>query len=152
MKRFRFRLEKILRYKNQIENRKKQILSERNNELNNETISLNRLFERNNSYQAKYESLFKGRLNILRLMLSRRHLDKLYQDIGKQREVVKKSEKKVNEAKLQLQAAMRDRKKYERLKEKRRLEYDYEAGREERKELDEIASRSRSKLSMDIAQ
>jgi flagellar FliJ protein len=151
LKRFRFRLEKILRYKNQIENRKKQILSERNNELNNEKASLDRLFERNNSYQARYGSLFRGKLNILGLMFSRRYLDKLYQDIGQQRQVVKKSEKKVNEAKLQLQAAMRDRKKYEKLKERKKLDYDYEAGREERKELDEIASKAGPKLSMDTA-
>ena len=151
MKRFKFRLEKILRYKNQIEDRKKQFLSERNNELNIEEANLNRLFDRNTSYQNRYRSLFKGKLNILGLMFSRRHLDKLYQDIVNQKDIVNKTEKKVDEAKLQLQAAMRDRKKYDMLKEKRKFVYEYEAGREERKEFDEIASRSKAKLSMDIA-
>jgi len=151
LKRFKFRLEKILRYKNQIEDRKKQFLSERSNELNIEEANLNRLFDRNTSYQNRYRSLFKGKLNILGLMFSRRYLDKLYQDIVNQKDIVNKTEKKVDEAKLQLQAAMRDRKKYDRLKEKRKFKYEYEAGREEGKEFDEIASRSRAKLSMDIA-
>ena len=92
-----------------------------------------------------------GKLNILVLMFSRRYLDKLYRDITKQKDRVKKSEDKVDDAKHRLHAAMRDRKKYEKLKERRRLEYEYESGRAEQKELDEIASRPRTQISMDIA-
>lgn len=84
-------------------------------------------------------------------MFSRRYLDKLYRDIAKQKDRVKKSKNKVDDAKHQLHAAMRDRKKYEKLKERRRLEYEYETGREDQKELDEIASRPRTQISMDIA-
>jgi len=151
LKRFRFRLEKILRYKNQVEERKKQILSERNNELKIEKTHLNGLIDRNASYRDRYSSLFMGKLNILVLMFSRRYLDKLYRDITKQKDRVKKSEDKVDDAKHRLHAAMRDRKKYEKLKERRRLEYEYESGRAEQKELDEIASRPRTQISMDIA-
>ena len=43
MKRFRFRLAKILNYKSQIEDRKKQILTERNNELNAEKGRLHKI-------------------------------------------------------------------------------------------------------------
>ena len=150
MNRFKFRLEKILRYKNQVEEGKKQILSERNNELKIEKNRLNGLIDRNNSYRSRYSSLFRGKLNILVLMLSRRHLDRLHREIAEQKDIVNESEKKVDEAKLRLQAAMRDRKKYEKLKERRRLEYEYEAGRAEQKELDEIASRPGARISMDV--
>ncbi len=152
MKRFRFRLEKILRYKIQVEERKKQILSERNNEVRFETTHLEGLNNRNASYRDRYSSLFKGRLNILGLGLSYRYLEKLYRDIIRQKEKVRKSEEKADHARKQLRAAMRDRKKYEKLKERRKLDYEYEAGREEQKELDGIASRPAVKISsMDIA-
>ena len=146
MKRFNFRLEKILRYKNQVEERKKQILSERNNELNMEMASLSALKVRNASYRIKYSSLFRGKMNILRLRLSRDYLDKLNRDIIKQTGRVRESEQRVDKAKRQLQKAMRDRKKYEKLKERRKSEYDYEYNRQEQKDLDEIGSRQKFRM------
>ncbi|UCC80865.1 MAG: flagellar export protein FliJ [Candidatus Zixiibacteriota bacterium] len=152
MKRFRFRLEKILRYKIQVEERKKQILSERNNELRIEKTHLEGLNNRNASYRDRYSSLFRGKLNIPGLGFSYRYLEKLYRDIINQKDKVRKSEEKSDQARKQLRVAMRDRKKYEKLKQRRRREYEYEAGREEQKELDEIASRPAVKISsMDIA-
>lgn len=141
MKRFRFRLERILRYKIQVEERKKQVLSARNNEVRLEKNHLEGLNDRNVSYRNRYSSLFRGKLNILGLRLSQRYLDKLYHDIINQKDKVRKSEEKAEQARKQLRTAMCNRKKYERLKEKRKLEYEYEAGRHEQKELDEIASR-----------
>jgi flagellar FliJ protein len=151
VKPFSFRLEKVLRYKIQIEDRKKQILLERNNELNVERTRLDRLSAQCSLYQNRYSSLFKGRLNILGLLFSRRHLDKLDRDIVIQKNRVEKSEKKVEKAKADLQNAMRDRKKYEKLKERRKLEHEYEAGRSEQKELDEFGLRLKDKVLRGIA-
>jgi len=151
LKQFRFRLEKILKYKNQVEDRKKQFLSERNHLLNMEINHLNRLSDRCVSYQDRYFSLFKGKMNIFRLLATRRYLDKLTDEISRQKNKVRESQKRVDRAKIDLQAAMRDRKKYDKLKEKRKKEYDYEAGRDERKEFDEIGSRPKTRTPMDIA-
>ena len=149
MKPFRFRLEKILGYKRQIEDRKKQTLAKRNNELNLEISRLRLLIDRDKSYRAKYAELFKGKMNITRLRFSRGYLDRLNKEITVQTEQVNKSREKVNRAKAILREAMRDRKKYEKLKERRKLEHYYEAGRAEQKDLDEIGIRPRTgKLTM----
>ena len=143
MKRFRFRLEKILRYKTQIEDRKKQVLSECTIELNAEKAHLHKIEGDINAYGSRYSSLFRGRLNIRALIHSRRHLDKLDGDLKNQEKLVKKSEKKVDSAKTALRDAMRDRKKYEKLEERKRRVYEYEMGRIERKEFDEFGLKTK---------
>ncbi len=141
MKQFKFRLEKVLRYKIQLEDRKKQALSERNAQLNQDKNSLLELHERKSLYQKKYSSLFHGKINIYGLIFSKRFLDRLNGEITQQEKVVKNSEEKVAGAKRELHEAMRERKKFERVKEKKRYEYEYESGREEQKEFDELASK-----------
>jgi len=149
LKKFQFRLEKVLRYKRQIEDRKKQTLSERNAELNIQKNCLLELHEQKGLYQNKYSSLFKGKINVYGLVFSARFLDKLNKNILHQSDLVKHSEEKLEKAKLELREAMRDRKKYERIKEKRKLDHEYEMGREEQKEFDEFGSRkNRVKLAM----
>lgn len=150
MKQFKFRLEKVLRYKRQIENRKKQTLSERNAELNIQKNSLLELHEQKSLYQKKFSSLFKGKINVYGLVFSARFLDRLSKNILHQNDQVKKSEDKLKKAKLELREAMRDRKKYERIKEKRKLDHEYEMRRAEQKEFDEFGTRkSPVKLIMD---
>ena len=146
MKRFRFRLEKILRYKTQIEDRKKQVLTERTNELNIEKSRLHKIENSISLYGNRYSSLFKGRLNIRGLQHSRRFLDKLSNDRKYQNDRVLKSEKKADAAKADLRAAMRDRKKYEKLEERKKRAYDYEMNRVEQKEFDEFGSKMKKPM------
>ncbi len=143
MKPFRFRLERILRFKGQVEQQKKLILSERNEGLRQENNRLSDLTTKRQEHSRKYGRLFKGIIDINSLKTALSFLNKIKGDVVLQTKKVENSEKEVENAKLHLQDSMRDRKKFENLKDRKRREYDFEANREERKELDEFASQSR---------
>lgn len=144
MKRFRFRLERILRFKEQVEQQKKLILSDRNEDLRRENNRLSDLTSKREEYSKKYGRLFKGRIDVNGLKAALRFLDKIKGDAVLQTKKVEDSEKEVDKAKLDLQDSMQDRKKFSNLKKRKRKDYDFEANREDRKELDEFASQTRS--------
>jgi len=143
MKRFRFRLERILRYKEQVEQQKKLILSDRNEGLRRENDQLSDLTTTREEYSKKYGRLFKGRIDVYSLKTTLRFLNKIRGDVVLQTKKVDNADKEVENAKLDLQGSMRDRKKFANLQDRKRKEYDFEANREERKELDEFASQRR---------
>jgi flagellar FliJ protein len=143
MKRFRFRLERILHFKEQVEQQKKLILSDRNEDLRREGNRLSDLTTKREEHSRKYGQLFKGRIDIENLKTALRFLNKIKNDVRLQTKRVINAEKKVEKAKLDLRDSMRDRKKFANLQDRKRKEYDFEANREDRKELDEFASQAR---------
>ena len=143
MKRFRFRLERILHFKEQVEQQKKLILSDRNEDLRRENNRLSDLTTKREEYSKKYGRLFKGRIDIENLKTALRFLNKIKGDVVMQTRKVNNAEKEVENAKLDLQDSMRDRKKFANLQDRKRKEYNFEANREDRKELDEFASQAR---------
>ncbi len=143
MKRFRFRLERILHFKEQVEQQKKLILSDRNEGLRRENNHLSDLTTKREEYSKKYGRLFKGRIDVNSLKTTLRFLNKIKGDVVLQTKKVNNAEKEVESAKLDLQDSMRDRKKFANLQDRKRKEYDFEANREDRKELDEFASQAR---------
>lgn len=143
MKRFRFRLERILRFKEQVEQQKKLILADKNEDLKRENNRLSDLTTKREEYSKKYGRLFKGRIDVNNLKTALRFLNKIKGDVVLQTKKVDNAEKGVENAKLDLQDSMRDRKKFANLQDRKRKEYDFESNREDRKELDEFASQSR---------
>jgi flagellar export protein FliJ len=87
--------------------------------------------------------LFKGRIDIDNLKIALRFLNKIKGDVRLQTRKVNNAQKKVENAKVDLRDSMRDRKKFANLQDRKRKEYDFEANREDRKELDEFASQTR---------
>jgi flagellar FliJ protein len=143
MKRFRFRLERILHFKEQVEKQRKLILSDRNEDLRRENNHLSTLTTKREEYSKKYGRLFKGRIDIDNLKIALRFLNKIKGDVRLQTRKVNNAQKKVENAKVDLRDSMRDRKKFANLQDRKRKEYDFEANREDRKELDEFASQTR---------
>ena len=143
MKRFRFRLERILRFKEQVEQQKKLILADRNEDLRRENNRLSDLTTKREEYSKKYRRLFRGRIDVNNLKTALRFLNKIKGDVVLQTKKVDNAEKEVESAKLRLQDSMRDRKKFANLKKRKRKDYDFESNREDRKELDEFASQAR---------
>ena len=143
MRQFRFRLERILRFKGQVEQQKKLVLSDRNEDLRRENNRLSDLTSKREEHSRNYGRLFKGIIDINSLKTALCFLNKIKGDVVLQTKKVENSENKVENAKLDLQDSMRDRKKFENLKDRKRREYDFEANREDRKELDEFASQTR---------
>ncbi len=141
MRKFNFRLEKILRYKEQLEEDKKMRLASTQAELAKEQQKLIAIIETRNRYFTKYGVKKKGKVNVSQLIISKRYLDKLARDIQVQNKSVNEAEKHVSEAQQKLIEAAKERKKYEKLKTKYKDNYNKEMMRQEAIELDEFGSR-----------
>lgn len=94
------------------------------------------------NYFVMYGIRKPGKVNISSLLIAKRYVDKLSQDIVVQTETVAAAEKNVSKAQQELLNATRDKKKYEKLKEKHLKNYNKEMLRLETRELDEFGSRS----------
>ncbi len=141
MKKFNFRLEKIRRYKEQLEEDKKMKLGTEQAKLIKEQQKMIAIIENRNRYFSKYGVKKKGKINVYQLMLAKRYLDKLAKDIQDQNQQVVTAEKSVSQAQQELIDAARERKKYEKLKARYKTNYDKEVLRQEGIELDEFGSR-----------
>lgn len=144
MKKFSYRLERVLRFKEQIEQQKQLALADRNEILNREKEHLAELSAEEVRYLELYGSLFHGKIDIRGLKSAHSYVNKLKADKSAQSRQVVKAEKNTEEAKIEVRDSMRDRKKYDKLKERKHKEYDFELNKAEQKELDEIAARTRS--------
>lgn len=142
MKKFNFRLEKIRRYKEQLEQDKKMKFAAEQSRWIKERNTLENIIEKRNSYFSKYGVRKPGKLNIIQLLISKRFLDKLARDISEQAKIVAKAQENMNKAQIDLVEASRERKKYEKLKEKYKVLYNKETEREVNKELDEFGART----------
>jgi flagellar protein FliJ len=154
MKKFSFRLERILQYKLQIEDQKRRELTARLDELEAQKTILLQLTIKKDECQRQYSSLFKGAIDVDKLKNTRRFLDKLQHDQINQTKKIVECEKKVEKAKANLLEAMRDRKKYDNLKERKLQAYGKEINRQEQKALDEFggqATRRKRQTAIDTA-
>ncbi|NLI15368.1 MAG: flagellar export protein FliJ [candidate division Zixibacteria bacterium] len=141
MKKLKFRLERIRKYKEQIEDDRKRYLAVTQNKLNEEKTRLSAIIETRDRYMAVFGVRSTGKINMRELILSKRHLDKLSADIVMQTKAVKLAEQEVNKAQKALIEAVKERKKYEKLKEKQLENHRKENLLSENKELDEYGSR-----------
>jgi len=141
MKKFKFRLEKIRKYKKQIENDIKLQLAAERARLFVEAQRLDDLNAFRSGYFNRYGVRRTGKVNVHELKMSRMFLDKLASEIRSQADILDKARVKVNEVQKKLGDASRERKKYDRLKEKSKAQYGREMTRLETKELDEFGSR-----------
>jgi len=151
MKKFNFRLEKIKKYKAQLEQSQKMKLAKRQSLRLIEKNMLSAIISTRNKYFAEYGVRVPGRVNINILIISKMYIDKLGRDIVNQTEKVIASEKDVADAQKELLQATREKKKYDKLKEKHLKVYNKEMIRSETKELDEFGARSSRSNFVDIA-
>jgi flagellar protein FliJ len=142
MKKFNFRLERILQYKAQVEEQRKRELSDRSEELRKENQALLDLTREKEEYLSRYSACFQGRVDVNGLKVTRRFLDKLHRDLVLQARRVVESEKKMERAKAALLESMRDRKKYDKLKERMLKAHTKKSNLEEQKALDEFGAQA----------
>lgn len=143
MRKFSFRLEKIRKFKEQLEKNKKMKLAEEQALCLIEKNKLTGIKSVENKYSSSYGVRNPGKVNVINLLISRKYLDKLGQDIKRQAKRVTIAENDVSKAQDILLKATREKKKYEKLKEKHLLEYNKELIHAETKELDEFGARNR---------
>jgi len=148
MKKFDFRLEKVLDFKRQVEFQKRQALSVKVEILKKEKNRLLTLTAKKESYTKIYNSLMTGKIEIDDLKTALRYIDRIKKEMFIQAKNVVKAEVDVDQCKTEVRESIRDRKKYESLREKYLEKYELDANRAEQKELDEISSNQRRSIKL----
>jgi flagellar FliJ protein len=135
MKRFRFRLQRVLDIRDQIRDEARQELGRRNAELAHQQNILRGLEEE----LARLQPGKDGTLTAGELMLMGAYALRVQQLIEQQLVRVEEARREVVVAQEKYIQANKDAKALEMLKEKKRAEYDQETLKEEINQLDEVA-------------
>lgn len=131
MKKFVFKLERILSYRETIKDEKKRILILKNQKLFNAQKRLKDLQD-----AAENNETSQGIVNSNSLILTGQYGVYLFLEIEKQKELIEDIKKEVEEAKNEYLEASKDAKSLELLKEKQETEYKKNLLKEEEKEND----------------
>jgi len=137
MKKFRYRMESILKIKIKLEDQAKLAYANALANLNREEEMFNNMKQKKLAYENEQRLLNKGRLNIKKMRQLSDAVSIMNRMIENQTAVVKAAEKRLEAARKRLNEAMTERKTHEKLKEKAWQEYMTEYETEERKEIDE---------------
>ena len=136
MKKFDFKLDRILSYRELIQDEKKKNLILKNQILFQEEERLKMLEE-----ALKNNTLIElGEINIDILILTKDYSVYLSEEIDRQRQVIEKAKENVEIAKQEYLEASKDAKALQILKEKQETEYKKNLLKEEEKELDSMAT------------
>jgi flagellar protein FliJ len=150
MKKFKFRLERIRKFKEQVEEERKRGLAVSQNKLMAEKEKLSLIVATRSRYLAIYGVRSAGKINMRDLIVGKRYLDKLAADIVMQTKAAKVAEQEVVVAQKALLEAVKEKKKYDKLKERQLDINKKENLLAENKELDEFGARNKdNKLSYD---
>lgn len=136
MKKFKFRLEQVLKYRQTVKEEKKRVLAMANAELQSEETRLAEYEE-----QQKNGELPQGGVcDVSQFIMVGLYQLRLKELIIKQKLTIIQAKDKVEHARLEYIAASKESKALEMLKEKRLKEYDEYVAKEDEKFLDELVT------------
>ena len=140
IKKFKFRLEKVLQFRVGVRDEKKAVLVKKNQQLQEEQAELERLFVlmRENSPGAN------GQITVDELIIRDRYAERLKKMITEQKERIVRTEIEVATAKDEYLLANQEVRALEVLKEKRQKEHETHIEHETAKFLDELTTQSNS--------
>ena len=141
MKKFNFRLQKVLELKQHIEKRKQQELASLIKKLDGEKIVMKKLMDERESNQHQRKQ-FEGKgTKLLEISLVDKYLQFVRQRINHQKQVINQLETAISKKQSELLAAMKEKKTLENYKQKKRNEYQKAVQIMEQNFLDELAIR-----------
>jgi len=140
MKKFNFRLEKILQLKNHIEKEKQKILSQATQKVVSQEKALGEIDHSRKQIQGEQRSHLRGHINMHLMSVFSRYYLKLKKNELVGREMLGAFRKEQEEKRQELVKATRAKKIYEKLKERKQEEFQSEYRLQLQKEQDEIAS------------
>jgi len=139
MKKFSFRLEKILQYREQLQEQRLRAYAAAARALERRRDELEALGRELCDYRTRMAELGVGRTSARSLAVYRSYLSHCEARVAEAAGSLEDAARKLQQRRAALVEATRERKKLEKLKSARRSEHDYQAMREETRELDEIA-------------
>ncbi len=140
MAKFIFKMESILSVKQKLEDQAKAEYSIEIIKLRQEEEKLDELKKRESEYQTKLYDAVMDTLDILKIKILEDSVENIKYNIKLQMVVIVNQQQKVDRAREKLDNAMKERKTYEKLKEKAFEEFKAEINAEEQKEINELVS------------
>lgn len=140
MAKFVYRMQNILDIKYKLEEAAKQEYAEKRARLNEEEAKLDKLKERKEAYYRDYVSALQGKLDYLKIDNCAQAVEIMKMYIDEQNEQIKKCSRELEQARIQLNQVMQERKMHEKLKEKKFDMFVSEVNAAENKETDQLVS------------
>ncbi|MDD7403882.1 MAG: flagellar export protein FliJ [Butyribacter sp.] len=140
MAKFVFKMESILSIKYKLEDQAKAEYGLEIAKLHEEEEKLEKLKKKKLAYQTELTEAVQNHLIIFQIKKLENSIENVKYNMNLQRIVIKQQQLKVDEAREKLDEAVKERKTYEKLKEKAFEEFKAEIEAQERKEVDELVS------------
>lgn len=140
MAKFIFKMESILSVKEKLEEQAKAEYSIEIIKLRQEEEKLEELENRKNAYQTRLYEAVMDTLNISEIKILEDSVENIKYNIKFQLIVIANQQKNVDRAREKLDNAMKERKTYEKLREKAFEEFKEQINAEEQKEINELVS------------
>ena len=140
MAKFIFSMENLLRIKYKLEDQAKAEYGIQMAILRQEELKLESLRQRRDALQADLKEQVSAVLDLFRIRLLEDGVENIKYNIKLQKLVIADQQKKVDRAREKLDEAMKERKTYEKLKEKAFEVFKQEINAQEQKEIDELVS------------
>jgi flagellar FliJ protein len=140
MARFVYRMQSILNIKGKLEEQAKMDFAAARMHLDEEEAKQEALYGRKRAYEEEAHRLREDKLQVRDIMDNKDALLKMDEYIMIQQLAIRKAEDLLEAARLHLEEAVRERKTYERLREKAFEEFIHEENARESKEIDELTS------------
>ena len=137
---FKFKFQKALEYKLQIEDEAKYLLLKKKEEEQAEQEKLENIIESEKKFMLEYKNIKTGKLDINKMVEYQSYLDKIEKEKELQKEAVEQAEMEVEKAEKDYFEARKDRKIFDKLKEKAESDYNKEEQKKEQNLMDEISN------------
>lgn len=140
MKRFAFSLEKILEYRRQLELDRKRAFSRASEVFRQREEALRTLAAELSTYRTRLAEMGSGRISTRQLALHRSYMTHVEALIGQAVVWLSDAGKDLEARRQELAAASKNKQVLEKVREHKRAEYEYEADRQETRDLDEVGA------------
>lgn len=140
MKKFKFSLERVLDYKNQVEQSLRNHHSQIVNKVIDKENEIEQLEEQFVIYREKTESLKTGKINLIQLRQFEQYLSNLSTRIGEEKERLAQLKKEEEEAREQVIEAKKETSSIQMLKDKKKAEYQQIINKMQEQEIEEFVS------------
>lgn len=140
MAKFIYKMQSILNIKYKLEDQEKSKYRLAHQKYLESLEVLEDFIKRKQRYETRYKELMQGKLDVLELNFCKKSIDVWKEKIFFQEQVVSKRLDDENRARESLNEVMKERKIYEKLREKAFEDFLVELNEEEKKEIDELVS------------
>ena len=140
MAKFIFKMQNILEIKRKLEDQAKSVYAEAVSALETEKERLSELEDKKELYEERLTEMVLESLQIKEICRMENAIEVMKYKVQEQLIAVRKAERVVENARQALNAAMVERKTYEKLREKAFEDFKLEVNAEEKKEIDELVS------------